>query len=223
MPVLPTLPTVPSTLTPNSTPTPNSTLTPNEFEEPPTLPQGDTALPMWPAQSVQSEQTPVNANLTPNDEFLGLLGVMPAEHQKIVMEWFPFVWHTNSIYLDNIQLRTPQQILDHVDGYVAAQQAEINQRDKVTRIEERSQRIAKRQTKQMSGTLWQQWIDSCQRRKEWIASKKAEYEKRKLQREEVRVAWQTQMDAALMEWNTYVNTAQVEYQEAKATQVPTRP
>lgn len=205
----------------------NDSIPPKEdpaFQEAPILPQGDTGIPMWPSTTtVPMVQAVVSDTPVPNVEFLGQLGVLPAEQQKIVMEWFPFVYHTNSVYLEGAQIRTPQQILDHVAGYVAAQQAEVNQRDKVTRVEERAQRIASRQTKDLKGTLWAQWVESCRLRKEWIAGKKAELEKRKAEREKVQAAWQEQMDKALREWNEYVNAAHVEYITAKGTPPPPRP
>lgn len=138
--------------------------------------------------------------------------VLPAAQQEVVVAWWPHIWMKQSEYLDGKFVTTIPGLLMHAEAAqkdYKKKQREQEKADAVTRRENKEQR---EQRDVEFSEHFLAWQNECAQRKAWVEAKCAEWRKRVAMKKE-----------AMLQWETYVEEARLDYQNAKATPVPPRP
>jgi DNA repair exonuclease SbcCD ATPase subunit len=116
-------------------------------------------------------------------------------------------------------VRTPAQFLKHLYGVARAQESAERKEEHKDVSTSRKQIIEKDNARTKRASAYNEWLATCQARKQWIADIKTQWEKRKAERQEFLDSLQPHLD----QWNAYVDAAEAEFKAAKATVPPARP
>lgn len=203
---------------PNTTPVPAFDL----GAEPPTAPEGSTALPpsmVWeeaaplPAEWFKSAAAPVDVDLSaPSPEWMLEIRTLPAAQQEVVLAWWPLIWGKQSEFLEGKYVMSLSALLMHASAYqeqfTKAQKSNV----KEAVVKRRAERAQHKEKDQEYALRYAAWQEDCAARNRWIDAKREQWKARV---EEAR--------QAMLVWSTYVEQARTDYKNAKATQAPPRP
>jgi hypothetical protein len=168
------------------------------------LPHGSTNLPSFThGQDVVDQnwnRQPIPAQPLPNIDYEKPFGVyaeqlvqFAPEMQEAIRSWWPHIFGKTSVYTNKVVFSVAE-VVEHIN---AANKEATHHR--------------KADTDLHGSAVWI-WQKECGLRKQWIESKKSEYQRR-----------QAEAQKAIAAWDAYVAEAKLDYQNAKATPKPPRP